>query len=216
MSYKKWHIKTALQSQDVNDDKKNIIFVLQCGSCIKKTFKNPSMKVSTTTGLGGFCFMSYNLKEGKGNINYKHGMTNTREFKSWISMKTRCYNPNSKGYQNYGGRGITICDRWKDSFINFYEDMGERPEGTSLDRIDVNGNYEPSNCRWADSIIQNRNRNKLRSNTSGVTGVSFNNIEKKWRARISTNEGRKELGFFKSKEDAISARKKAELKYWNE
>lgn len=80
----------------------------------------------------------------------------------WSSMKARCSNPDHKAYKDYGGRGITFCDRWK-KFSNFLQDMGEAPDGLTLDRIDVNGNYEPDNCHWTDWNYQNRNRrnNKL-------------------------------------------------------
>jgi hypothetical protein len=82
----------------------------------------------------------------------------TPTYLSWLSMRGRCYRPNTNGFKNYGGRGITVCDRWLDSFECFLADMGERPEGMTLDRIDPNGNYEPANCRWADATAQRRNR----------------------------------------------------------
>lgn len=86
-----------------------------------------------------------------------HGGTKTRSFKSWESMRQRCNNPNAPDFASYGGRGIKVCDQWAD-FATFLKDMGERPEGQSLDRIDVNGDYEPGNCRWADPYQQQRNR----------------------------------------------------------
>ncbi len=78
--------------------------------------------------------------------NYRHGKCCPREYASWTSMKTRCTNKTRKNYLDYGGRGITYCYEWE-SFKNFYEDMGERPEGMSLDRIGNDGDYELSNCR---------------------------------------------------------------------
>lgn len=79
-------------------------------------------------------------------------------YSSWCAMKTRCLNENHRHYHRYGGRGITICPRWLNSFDNFVADMGERPSGTSLDRINNDGNYEPGNCRWAPLGEQNFNR----------------------------------------------------------
>ena len=78
-------------------------------------------------------------------------------YRSWRSMLTRCRDPKSNRYQYYGGRGISVCDRWKESFKNFLVDMGERPAGKSLDRLDNDGNYEPSNCRWATPSEQRLN-----------------------------------------------------------
>lgn len=72
-----------------------------------------------------------------------------REYNSWYSMHQRCLNPEKDNYSSYGGAGISICERWLESFDNFMDDMGERPEGMTLDRIDSSGNYEPSNCKWS-------------------------------------------------------------------
>jgi hypothetical protein len=89
----------------------------------------------------------------------KHGLYKTREYSSWNAMMQRCYNPKQDNYPNYGGRGIEVCERWHD-VTNFYADMGERPEETSLDRIDNNGNYEPGNVRWSTDIDQHNNTNR--------------------------------------------------------
>lgn len=88
-----------------------------------------------------------------------HLMSNTKEHKAWRHIKERCFNENCKYYYNYGGRGITMCDRWRDSFENFFADMGYAPSSKhSVDRIDVNGNYEPGNCRWATDRQQSQNK----------------------------------------------------------
>lgn len=95
-----------------------------------------------------------------------HGMTGTPEYRSWRSMLQRCMNVSSNRYMNYGGRGISVCDRWMD-FANFFSDMGSRPSlDYSLDRIDNDGNYEPGNCRWATRSEQQRN--KRRPNTENA------------------------------------------------
>lgn len=88
-----------------------------------------------------------------------HGELRTPEYRAWVDMRQRCQNPHNRRYADYGGRGVTVCERWG-IYENFLADMGRRPEWANggLDRVDVNGNYEPSNCRWATQQEQVNNR----------------------------------------------------------
>ncbi len=101
----------------------------------------------------------------------KHGMSRTKTYQSWSLMKQRCLNPKNDRYKNYGGRGITFCKRWS-NFKNFLEDMGEKPKGLTLERINNNGNYEPSNCKWATPKEQSNNmRRNVLIKFRGKTGT---------------------------------------------
>lgn len=93
----------------------------------------------------------------------RHGMNKSPEHRAWVHMKQRCSNPNKREWPHYGGRGIKVCDRWQSSFLAFFADVGPRPSAThSLDRIDVNGDYEPSNVRWATQQQQVENTRTAR------------------------------------------------------
>lgn len=100
---------------------------------------------------------SYVPKKGNELPQFKHGLWNHPLYGTWRAMMNRCYNPNDKRYATYGGRGISVCERWHD-VGNFIADMSPRPEGLTLDRTDNNGNYELTNCRWVDMLTQARNR----------------------------------------------------------
>ena len=103
----------------------------------------------------------YSLNGKQSFRNFKHGMTDTSEYRTWSSMKRRCLTKTSKEYKYYGGRGITICERWVNSFQNFLKDMSMKPTSLhTIERVDVNGNYEPKNCIWIPKSEQYKNRRK--------------------------------------------------------
>lgn len=153
---------------------------------------------------------SIDKPKSKTNGLWKHPLHKTYEM-----MIDRCYNEKSISYRYYGARGISVCDEWRNNFVQFIQDMGGRPHGMTLDRIDSHGNYEPSNCRWSTHTIQMRNKGIDKRNKSGVTGVSWLPSHNKWAAYISIDKKQVKLGSFDNVIDAISCRKSAELKYWS-
>ena len=145
-----------------------------------------------------------------------HRKTKSSEFRVWQQMIQRCDNPKTHRYDAYGGRGIKFCMRWL-SFENFLEDMGPRPSMKhTLDRRDNDGDYEPSNCRWATKSQQARNRRANIANPSGIVGVSWHTIGKKWQARIWGDGKSVHLGLFPTAQRAAEVRKLAEREYWQE
>ena len=135
-----------------------------------------------------------------------HGLRGNPIYGTWVMMLYRTNNKNSRCFNNYGGRGITVCERWKNP-ANFIEDMYPTyKEGLTIDRIDVNGNYEHSNCRWADIYTQAQNKRAIQhNNTSGYRGASWSKIHNIWLARISIEGSRKVLGYFKTALEAAKA-----------
>lgn len=143
-----------------------------------------------------------------------HGMTNTFEYRSYHDMKARCTNPSDTGFDYYGGRGIKVSEDWLESFDNFYRDMGPAPEGFSLERINVDGDYCRENCIWDSKSNQSYNTRIKSHNTSGRTGVGWDDRKRKWIAQIGYNSEVIYLGQFDNFEDAVEVRERAELKYF--
>jgi hypothetical protein len=138
----------------------------ECGAEVTRT--GSDLRIGRTTSCG--CLLS-ETRTAMNEKAAKHGHARTfgtkkhfttPEYRSWKAMLERCRNPNAPNYHLYGGRGISVCERWigRDGFTNFLADMGPRGEGLTLDRIETDGNYEPSNCRWADAVDQAKNRRK--------------------------------------------------------
>lgn len=131
------------------------LFLCVCGN--KKIIDIRNVVLGKTKSCG-----CYNSKLASKRF-YKHGFGDcaTPEYRTWVNMKTRCYNGNNKNYSGWGGRGITVCDRWlgENGFINFLSDMGKKPKGRyGVERINNDGNYEPSNCIWGSDKVQSRNK----------------------------------------------------------
>ena len=104
----------------------------------------------------------------------RHGMSRTPEYRAWADIKARCFNPNNKNYSDYGGRGIGVCDRWKNSFNNFFADMGMKPSPKhSIDRIDNNGDYSAKNCKWSTKAEQENNKRNNRLITIGCVTLNI-------------------------------------------
>ena len=136
-----------------------------------------------------------------------HGLSSSSVYDAWIAMKARCFNKQNPNFHYYGGRGITVCEDWKSSFETFLRDMGQKPfDKATLDRIDVNGDYKPENCRWISIQMQQRNRR----DNNDFPGIYFEPSRKRWRADITYFGKRIFLGRFKDLEGAKSARTVAE------
>jgi len=161
--------------------------ICDCGK--KKVLRGNSISSGRTKSCG--CILGSHVGS--------HGHSMRAIYRTWSSMKQRCLNRNNSSYLRYGARGITVCDRWLNSFENFYADMGERPAGLSLDRIDNNGNYEPDNCKWSTVkeqasntrynvfITMNGVRNTF-SEWSRITGVPLTTIHDRLKRGLSPEE----------------------------
>lgn len=144
-----------------DETKKKQYYICKCECGKEKSIYKLSLTKGITTSCG--CFQKEKVKL-IGLKNKKHCLVNTRIYRIWGGIKSRCLNKNSHIYKYYGGRGITVCNEWKNNFMSFYNwamNNGYK-DNLTIDRIDVNGNYEPSNCRWASIKTQERNRRNNR------------------------------------------------------
>jgi hypothetical protein len=142
--------------QSPRGGKARLYVLCECDCGTRKEIGVQELKQGDTTSCGCFARKqsSGRFKTHGHSVNRKSSKT----YEAWRSMRKRCYLPKAKGYERYGGRGITVCERWRNSFEAFLADMGEAPANASLDRFpDQNGNYEPGNCRWATAVQQQRN-----------------------------------------------------------
>ena len=194
-----WIVSGKLR-QISNREGRYALFRCECGT--EKLIKRYSVKIGATKTCG--C-STRTYREGEGR---DHPLWST-----WNGMLYRCYNPNSPNYKDYGGRGISVCNGWKDSFSTFVRDMGERPKNHTLDRKDNDGNYSPSNCKWSTPEQQVRNRRSQSGGTSKWTGVHWGKDKKKWIARICHYmSGKETTTYVGSFDDEIEAAKAYDLK----
>lgn len=145
-----------------------------------------------------------------GCLNKKHMKSNSKIYSVWENIKQRCYNINNPQYINYGGRGIVVCDEWKNDFKTFHDwailNGYEENKGLSIDRINNDGNYEPNNCRWTTQNIQQRNTRDLKpTNKSGFRGVSWCSTRNRWRASIKIDSRYKNIGYYTTSLEAGKA-----------
>lgn len=198
-TYNRW---TVMERDTSNG--RNVICVCDCGTI--KSVDNTNIRKGLSKSCGCLSAELTKVRE------VTHGMSYTPTWKVWTSMINRAYYYTSSHSFYYKEKGISVCSEWVESFDNFYKDMGEKPEGLTLERIDNLKGYYKENCRWDTRSRQSSNRGNCR-NSSGRLGLSYDNEKDKWRVILIVNKKRIEGGRFSSKEAAINKLDELELKY---
>lgn len=213
--YGKWLVVSKDKVVTKNDGKRNRTFnywnvICECGT--EKSVRETNLKSGTSTNCG--CVRNAKSSQRGKDMWQTHGLSKHPKYSVWVDMISRCEDPSNWAYKHYGARGISVAEEWRtspDNFMSWAESQQHyNDERFSLDRIDVNGNYEPSNCRFADKSTQALNRRSNVNNSSGYHGVSKRS-NSKWRARITKDGNTINLGIFDKLEDAVEARQIAEI-----
>lgn len=192
--------------RDTTRSGKNAYWVCRCDCGTERSVRIDILRNGAVVSCG--CYNADTLSARATVHGHARDGAETPTYRTWHGMLQRCSNPANKKWPDYGGRGIRVCDRWAQSFEAFVADMGERPDGKTLDRLDPHGDYTPDNCRWATVAEQNRHKRLDKRNRSGVSGVLWERT--RWVARL----GSRVLGRFAAFEDAVAARRMAEQREW--
>jgi hypothetical protein len=191
--------RLTVVEQAGRDKLKKVLWRCRCECGNETVVVSGSLVTGNTTSCG--CIVP----------NFKHGGTGKGSYNTWRAMIRRCTIPTDKDYPRYGGKGVSVCQEWLD-YAKFASDMGEPQGDETLDRIDVYGNYEPSNCRWAGVQTQNRNVRLRVNSATGYIGVSA--VGKRFLAKITVNKKSYYSKLCDTVEEAAQARKELELLHW--
>ena len=199
-------------SEAESKGKRRVNVKCHCGK-VFDIFLDSLTKKSPTKSCG--CLTSKIIRKQK----TKHGECRSEMYQRWCGMKSRCYNKNDKRYDDWGGRGITVCDEWVDNYQEFEKwsraNGGLDGKKLQIDRIENNKGYSPSNCRYISNQLNSRNKRVRRTNKLGVSGVGIDKRTNRYYAAISLdNKKRISLGYFDSFFEACCARKSAENRFW--